>query len=107
MKRFILAGATAMAVVLGGQAFAQGVSVEIAPEQRTRIKEYVVKEKVRPVTTIKEQRVTRGYKVPADVELREAPAEWGPSVSKYRYFYHDNGVPFVAPPSREVIYDID
>ena len=107
MKRLLIAGAAAIAVVLGGQAIAQSVSVEIAPEQRTRIKEYVVKEKVRPVTTIKEQRVTRGYKVPADVELREAPAEWGPSVSKYRYFYHDNRVHFVDPASREVIYDID
>jgi len=28
MKRFMLAGATAMAVVLSSQAFAQGVSVE-------------------------------------------------------------------------------
>jgi hypothetical protein len=107
MKRFVLASATAMALVLSGQAFAQSTTVEIAPEQRTRIKEYVVKEKVRPVTTIKEQRVSRGYKVPADVELREAPADWGPSVSKYRYFYHDNRVHFVDPASREVIYDID
>jgi hypothetical protein len=31
MKRHVLIGATAMALVLGGQAFAQSVAVEIAP----------------------------------------------------------------------------
>ena len=71
MKRFLLAGATAMAVMLSSQAFAQSVSVEIAPEQRTRIKEYVVKEKV-PRATVQE-RITVGGRVPAEVELREVP----------------------------------
>jgi hypothetical protein len=47
MKRFLFAGATALAVILSSQAFAQSVSIEVAPEQRTRIKEYVVKENVR------------------------------------------------------------
>ena len=45
MKRYAIAGATALALVLSTQAFAQSVAVEIAPEQRTRIKEYVVKGK--------------------------------------------------------------
>lgn len=105
MKRFLLAGATAMAVVLSGQAFAEGITVEIAPEQRTRIKEYVVKEKVKPYAM--KERVTVGTTLPADVELREVPADWGPSVSKYRYIYHDNRVHFVDPANRRVIYDID
>jgi hypothetical protein len=105
MDRILLAGATAMAILLSGQACAQSVSVEIAPEQRTRIKEYVVKEKV-PRATIKE-RITVGGRVPADVELREVPADWGPSVSKYRYYHSDRGVHFVDPASRAVIYDID
>jgi hypothetical protein len=106
MKQYVLAGAAALALTLSAQAIAQSVRVEIAPEQRTRIKEYVVKEKVRPVTTVKE-RVRIGYKVPADVELHSVPADWGPSVSNYRYIYHDNRVHFVDPASREVIYDID
>jgi hypothetical protein len=105
MKTVILAGATAMALVLSGQAFAQSVSVEIAPEQRTRIKEYVVKEKV-PRVTVKE-RYRVGTTVPAEVELREVPADWGPSVRSYRYYHSDNGVHFVDPSSRRVIYDID
>ena len=105
MKRFLLAGATAMAVVLSSQAFAQGVTLEFAPEQRTRIKEYVVKEKV-PRATVRE-RIVVGGTVPADVELREVPADWGPSVSKYRYYHSDRGVHFVDPANRHVIYDID
>jgi hypothetical protein len=105
MKNVLLAGGTAMAVILCSQAFAQSVTVEVAPEQRTRIKEYVVKQNV-PRATIKE-RLTVGGHVPADVELREVPSDWGPSVSKYRYFHSDRGVHFVDPANRTVIYDID
>jgi len=105
MKRLLLAGATAMALVVSGQAFAQSVSLEFAPEQRTRIKEYVVKEKV-PRATVRE-RITVGGTVPADVELREVPADWGASARSYRYYHTDRGVHFVDPSNRRVIYDID
>jgi hypothetical protein len=105
MKRILLASATALAVVLGGQALAQGVAVEIAPEQRTKIKEYVVKQKVSPVTI--SERVTVGATLPANVELRSVPADWGPAVSKYRYVYHDNHVVLVEPSSRKVVQIID
>lgn len=105
MKRLALVAATAMSVAFGAQALAQAVSVEIAPEQRTKIKEYVVKEKVKPAT-IKE-RVTVGATLPADVELRTVPADWGPSVSKYRYVYHDNHVVLVDPSNRRVVSVVD
>src|SRR3954452_7869285 len=105
MKRVLLVGATAMTVVFASQAFAQSVSVEIAPEQRTRIKEYVVKERVAPVTV--KERVSVGARLPADVELRSVPSDWGPSVSKYRYVYSDNHVYFVEPSSREVVQILD
>jgi len=105
MRRILLAGATTMAVVFSGQAIAQSVSVELAPEQRTRIKEYVVKERVAPVTV--RERVTVGATLPADVELRTVPSDWGPSVTKYKYIYSNNRVHFVDPASRRVIYDID
>ena len=105
MKHFLLAGATAITVALSGQAIAQGVTLEFAPEQRTRIQEYVVKEKV-PRATLKE-RIIVGGTVPAEVELREVPSAWGPSVSKYRYYHSDRGVHFVDPANRHVIYDID
>ena len=105
MNRYLLAGATALTVMLAGQALAQRATVEIEPEQRTRIKEYVVKEKVRPVTIREQVRV--GAKLPADVELRDVPSDWGPSVSRYKYVYSGDRVHFVDPTSREVIYDID
>ena len=105
MKRFVLAGATTIALVLTSQAFAQSVKVEINPEQRTRIKEYVIKENV-PRATVKE-RVTIGRRLPDDIELRAVPSDWGPSVSRYKYIYSDDRVHFVDPATREVIYDID
>jgi hypothetical protein len=105
MKQTLLAGVAALAVVLSGQAIAQGVTVEIAPEQRTKIKEYVVKEKVAPVTV--KERITVGATLPADVELRSVPADWGPAVTKYRYVYSDNHVYFVDPSSRRVVTTID
>ena len=99
-KRHVLIGATRAGSVLGGQAFAQSVAVELAPDQRTRIKEHVVKEKVKPVTV--KERISVGATLPADVELRTVPSDWGLSVSKYRYIYSDNNVYFVDPTSRRV-----
>ena len=53
MKRVVIAGATALAVLASSQAFAQA-TITIAPEQRTKIKEYVVKERVPAATLDKE-----------------------------------------------------
>jgi hypothetical protein len=39
--------------------------------------------------------------------LRTVPGDWGPSVSKYRYVYHDNRVLFVEPSNRRVVHVID
>jgi hypothetical protein len=105
MKRTIVAGATVLTLVFAGQALAQAVAVELEPAQRTRIKEYVVKEKVAPVRV--KERVSVGATLPADVELRAVPSDWGPSVSKYRYIYSDNHVYFVDPASRRVVTELD
>jgi hypothetical protein len=105
MKRYLVASATAIAVILAIPAFAQSVSVEINPQQRTQIKEYVVKEKV-PRVTVKE-RYRVGATVPAELELRAVPETWGPSLRSYRYYHTDTGIHFVDPASRRVIYDID
>jgi hypothetical protein len=104
MKKVILGSVMAAALVAGSAAFAQ-VSVTIGQPEETRIKEYVVKEKVKP-TMIKEK-VTVGATLPADVELAPVPSEWGPSVSKYRYVYTNNNVVLVEPSSRRVIHIID
>lgn len=114
MKRTLLASAAALALFASTPSFAQGVGVQVgpvgagitfAPEQRTRIKEYVVKERVAPVTV--KERVTVGATLPADVELRAVPSDWGPSVSRYRYFYSDNNVYFVEPDSRRIVHVLD
>ena len=62
----------------------------ITPEQRTKIKQYVMQQKVRPAN-IKE-RVTVGATLLADVELLAVPNDWGSDVTKYRYVYTDNHV---------------
>jgi hypothetical protein len=116
MKRGFILATTIAAIALGASnsSFAQGVGVQVgpvgagisfAPEQRTRIKEYVVKERVAPVTV--RERISVGAKLPADVELRTVPTDWGPSVSKYRYVYSDNNVYLVEPSTREVVTVID
>jgi len=102
MKRSVLV--TIMAVLVGASA-AMAQAIVIEPEQRTRIKEYVVKEKVRPAP-IKE-RVTVGAVLPADVELVAVPETWGPSIRQYRYVYWDNHVVLVEPSSRRVVQIID
>ncbi|MEA2862418.1 MAG: hypothetical protein QOC84_374 [Bradyrhizobium sp.] len=103
MKRQILAYTAIAMLFATGAAVAQTVVIE--PEQRTRIKEYVVKQKV-PRVTVRE-RIRVGAPVPAEVELRDVPEDWGPSVRRYRYYHTDSGVHFVDPDSRHVIYDID
>jgi len=101
----MMAAAAALALFVGSQALAQSVSIDLAPDQRTRIKQYVVKEKVRPYMA--KERVTVGSTLPADVELHSVPSDWGPSVSRYRYVYSNDRVHFVDPTSRRVIYDLD
>jgi hypothetical protein len=107
MRSKFLVSVTVLALFAGGQAFAQAVSatIDLSPEQRTTIKQYVVKEKV-PRATIKE-RVTVGAVLPSDVETHTVPGTWGPSVSRYRYVYSDNRVYFVEPSSRKVVHVID
>jgi hypothetical protein len=114
MKRALLAGVAAIALFASADAMAQGVGVGVGvgttgvgagitfePAQRTHIKEYVVKERV-PAVTVKEK-IAVGSRLPADVELRTVPSDWGPSVSKYRYIHSGNSVYFVEPSTREVV----
>jgi hypothetical protein len=106
-KAFLTVAAAGIALAVATPSFAQtvGVGVTIAPEERTRIKEYVVKEKVAPVTF--KERVSVGARLPADIELRTVPSTWGPTYSKYRYVYSDNNVYLVEPSSREIVTVID
>jgi len=101
MKRLLLA-ATAL-TFLAGPVMTQ--SVVIAPEQRKVIKEYVVKEKIRPHKL--QSRVTVGATLPADVELAPVPQTWGPAFSSYRYIYTGDDVVLVDPTSRRVVEVIE
>jgi hypothetical protein len=76
MKYSLLAIATALIVTYSAESLAQSVEVEIAPESRTRIKEYVVRERV-PSVRVRE-RITVGAVLPEEVELRTLPSDWGP-----------------------------
>jgi hypothetical protein len=101
MKALYVAGLAA--ALLTTQALAQ--TVVVSPEQRTTIKEYVVKEKIRPHRL--QSRVTVGATLPADVELAPVPETWGPSFRSYRYIYTGDDVVLVDPSSRRVIDVID
>ena len=47
MKRFMILAAAAL---ISSAAFAQTATVEFAPEQRTKIKQYITTQKVAPIT---------------------------------------------------------
>jgi hypothetical protein len=101
MKTLYVAGFAA--ALFTTQAFAQ--AVVIAPEQRTVIRDYVVKEKIRPYRM--QSRVTVGATLPADVELAPVPETWGPTFRSYRYIYTGDDVVLVDPSSRRVVEIID
>jgi hypothetical protein len=113
MKRTLIT--TAALLALASPSFAQSTvtttapaasaSVTISPEQRTRIKQYVVEKKVKPVTV--KERVAVGATLPSDVELVAVPSDWGPEMSRYRYVYSDDRVMLVEPGSRRVVQVID
>jgi Protein of unknown function (DUF1236) len=110
MKRALVA-ASAIAILAGAQSFAQTVGVGpaetviIEPEQRMVIREYVVKERVAPVTV--RERISVGTTLPADVELQTVPTAWGPRLAKYRYVYSGDHVYLVEPSGRRVIQIIE
>jgi len=113
MNRIILAGVAALALAVPAMAQTSTTvtttesagTVTIAPEQRTKIKQYVTTSKPKSVTL--KERVTVGATLPADVELQAVPSDWGPSVSRYRYVYSGDNVVLVEPSSRKVIQVID
>jgi hypothetical protein len=110
MKRTFMA-AGLLACVAGAPAFAQTVGVGpagtivVEPEQRTVIRDYVVKERVPSVRV--QERIAVGTRIPADIELRVAPPAWGPRFSKYHYVYSDDHIYLVEPSNRTVIQVID
>jgi hypothetical protein len=119
MRRTLIAGFVACLTLLPTQAYSQSVGptdpafadttdpnsarFELAPAHRTRIREYVARERVAPVR----ERLTVGATLPADVELRSVPSDWGPWSSRYRYVYSGEQIYLVEPSSRRIVRAID
>ena len=47
--------------------------------------------------------VAVGTKLPATVQLRPVPSDWGATITRYNYVYHNNQIILVDPSSREVV----
>src|SRR3954468_22479659 len=97
MKYAIIAG-TAAALLASGYAMAQDATLTIEPAHRTIIKQYIVKEHVRPAPI--RETVAVGTVLPEDVTLRPVPSAWTtsiPEVSSYEYVDWNGKVVFVEP----------
>lgn len=115
MKKLMLTCAAAALISTGAMAQSTVVTtttgtghaaaVQIEPEYRTKIRTYVTEHKVRPVQT--REKIVIGQPVPRDVELEAVPADWGPSLTKYRYVYSGVRVMLVDPSTRTVVQEID
>jgi hypothetical protein len=100
MKRTLIG--VAAAALVATSALAQTVVIE--PQQRTVIRNYVVKERVRPVEL--RESVVVGATIPTEVELTAVPETIYtevPSLRPYRYFVWNNRFVLVEPSSRRVI----
>lgn len=107
MKHLLLAGAAATLLV-SGYAMAQEATLTIEPAHRTIIKQYIVKEKVRPIRV--KQTIAVGALIPEDVELQAVPETIyteAPEVKNYEYFDWDGKVVFVEPHSRKVVQIVE
>lgn len=101
----ISTGAFAQSTVVTTTGTGHAATIQIEPQYRTRIKSYVTEHHLRPVTT--KEKIIVGATVPSDVELEAVPADWGPSLTQYRYIYSGERVMLVDPGTRTVVQEID
>jgi len=79
-------------------------SLTFSPAQETTIRQYVVREKVKPVEV--QERITVGATLPQSVELQPLPSDIVteiPTVRSYRYVATDAGIAIVHPETRRVV----
>jgi Protein of unknown function (DUF1236) len=100
MKKTLLAGAAAFAVLATSAAFAQ-TTIVIKPDQRTRIHDYMAREHIAPAPL--QERVVVGAVLPPSVILAPVPEVWGPDLAPYRYVYWNDRVVLVDPATHRVI----
>ena len=101
----ISTGALAQSTVVTTTGTGHAAAVQIEPDYRTKIRTYVTEHKVRPVQT--REKIVVGQPVPREVELEAVPADWGPSLTRYRYVYSGERVMLVDPSTRTVVQEID
>lgn len=104
MQRKMLAALALMLSVSSASAQYFYAVIDVAPDQKAYIKDYVLRAKVRPVLT--DERISMGSTVPANIQLLRVPSDWGPSVQRFAYFVSDDRVHFVDPESRRVMLDV-
>ena len=107
MKHLLMAS-TAAALLASGYAMAQDATLTIEPAHRTIIKQYIVKEHVRPATI--HESIAVGTVLPEDVTLQPVPSAWTtsiPEVSSYEYVDWNGKVVFVEPKTRKVVSIVD
>ena len=107
MKGLLIAS-TAATLLAGGYAMAQDAMLTIEPAHRTIIKQYVVKEHIRPAPI--RETVAVGTVLPADVTLQPVPSAGAtsvPEVSSYEYLDWNGKVVFVEPKTRKVVSIVD
>ena len=102
MKRSILGLVVVSALGVSPAAFAQvGAQITIGQPEQTRIKEYVVKEKVKSVAVPSGFAVQTGATLPASVEVRTFPADVG--IKQYSYAVVGERTVLVEPGSRRIV----
>ncbi|WFU82606.1 DUF1236 domain-containing protein [Bradyrhizobium sp. CIAT3101] len=101
----ISTGAMAQSTVVTTTGTGHTAAVQIEPEYRTKIRTYVTEHKIRPVES--REKIVIGQPVPREVELEAVPADWGPSLTRYRYVYSGERVMLVDPSTRTVVQEID
>src|ERR1700756_147634 len=113
MKKLLLFSPPAALISTGAMAQSTAVTttgtghtaaVQIEPEYRTKIRSYVTEHKIRPIES--REKIVVGSPVPRDVELEAVPAEWGPSLTKYRYVYSGERVMLVDPSPGTVVQEV-
>jgi hypothetical protein len=117
MKRVITAASAALAIALGGAAIAQTATTTttttapaapaatssvttVTTDQQSKIKAYVVKEKVKSVAAPSGFTVSTGATLPSSVEVRTFPADVG---VKHSYAVVGDRTVIVEPSSRRII----
>jgi hypothetical protein len=103
MKRVVIA---TVAALLISPAFA--ATIQVTPEIQTQFKQYVIKQKVKPVTM--QEKVVVGTALPATVMLEPVPdviVQTNPDFKTYEYAYVGNENVLVEPKTRKVIQVIE